>query len=186
VLTSIILCLTELLTTIQIWIYLWTCIVRRKLCLLEHHIVKPARQNIHNRHLVSCIAGPLGWKLMSKSHLVKTKQDNVYVTRSLVLYVCFVDRCLSFCTFSFGHCVVCSFSIYGFWLPLWYLQTLLTLCIEWSLPAQSNICLTLSMLFSCSCGNLNLRPQAYSSGCTILDSLYFAVHWYSLNMFTWC
>ena len=27
------------------------------------------------------------------------------------------------CTFSFGHCVVCS-SIYGFWLPLWYLQTL--------------------------------------------------------------
>jgi hypothetical protein len=25
----------------------------------------------------------------------------------------------------FGHCVVCSSSIYGFWLPLWYLQTLL-------------------------------------------------------------
>ena len=40
------------------------------------------------------------------------------VTRSLVLYVCFVDRCLSFCTFSVGHCVVCSSSIYGFWLPL--------------------------------------------------------------------
>ena len=28
-------------------------------------------------------------------------------------------------SFSFGHCVVCSSSIYGFWLPLWYLQTLL-------------------------------------------------------------
>ena len=40
-------------------------------------------------------------------------------------FVCFVDRCLSFCTFSFGHCVVCSSSIYGFWFPLWYLQTLL-------------------------------------------------------------
>jgi hypothetical protein len=26
--------------------------------------------------------------------------------------------------FSFGQCVVCSSSIYGFWLPLWYLQTL--------------------------------------------------------------
>ena len=26
---------------------------------------------------------------------------------------------------SFGHCVVCSSSIYGFWFPLWYLQTLL-------------------------------------------------------------
>jgi hypothetical protein len=36
----------------------------------------------------------------------------VRVSRSLVLYVCFVDRCLSFCTFSFGHCVVCYFSIY--------------------------------------------------------------------------
>ena len=50
--------------------------------------------------------------------------SGVRVTRSLVLYVCFVDRCLSFCTFSFGHCVVCSSSIYGYRLPLWYLQTL--------------------------------------------------------------
>ena len=33
-------------------------------------------------------------------------------------------RCLSFCTFSFGH--FCSSSIYGFWLPHWYIQTLLT------------------------------------------------------------
>jgi hypothetical protein len=31
-----------------------------------------------------------------------------------------------FCPFSLGwHCVVCSL-IYGFWLPSWYLQTLLT------------------------------------------------------------
>ena len=49
--------------------------------------------------------------------------SGVRVTRSLALYVCFVDRCLSFCTFSFGHCVVCSSSIYRFWLPLWYLHT---------------------------------------------------------------
>jgi len=27
-----------------------------------------------------------------------------------------------FCPFSFDHCVICSSSIYGFWLPLWYLQ----------------------------------------------------------------
>ena len=45
--------------------------------------------------------------------------SGVRVTRSLVLCVCFVDRCLSFCTFSFGHNVVCS-AIYGFWLPLRY------------------------------------------------------------------
>ena len=49
------------------------------------------------------------------------------VTRSLVLCICFVDRCLYFCTFSFDHCVVCSSLIYEFWLPLWYLQTLLKL-----------------------------------------------------------
>ena len=53
--------------------------------------------------------------------------SGIRVTRSLVLCVCFADHCLSFCTFSFGHCVVFSSSIYGFWLSLWYLQTLL----EW-------------------------------------------------------
>jgi hypothetical protein len=52
--------------------------------------------------------------------------SGVRVTRSLVLYVCFVDRCVSFWFFSFGHCVVCS-SIYGFWLPSCYLQTILIL-----------------------------------------------------------
>jgi hypothetical protein len=32
---------------------------------------------------------------------------------------------MSFCSFfcHFGHSVVCPFSIYGFWLPSWYLQT---------------------------------------------------------------
>jgi hypothetical protein len=49
----------------------------------------------------------------------------VRVTRSLVLYACFVNHCLFFCPFSFGHCVVRRSSIYGFWLPLWYLHALL-------------------------------------------------------------
>jgi hypothetical protein len=44
--------------------------------------------------------------------------SGVRVTRALVLCVCFVDRCLSFCPFSFGHCVVCPSLIYGFWWPL--------------------------------------------------------------------
>jgi hypothetical protein len=39
--------------------------------------------------------------------------SGVLATRSLVLYVCFVDRCLSFWPFSFGHCVVCPSSMYG-------------------------------------------------------------------------
>jgi len=56
--------------------------------------------------------------------------SGVRVTRSLVLCVCFVNRSLSFCTFSFDHCVVCS-SIYRFWLLLWYLQTLLIASFYW-------------------------------------------------------
>jgi hypothetical protein len=46
-------------------------------------------------------------------------------TRYFVLCLCFIHRGLSFWHLSFDHCVVCP-SIYGFWLPLWYLQTLLT------------------------------------------------------------
>ena len=43
--------------------------------------------------------------------------NGVRVTRYLVLCVCLVDRCLSFCTFTFGHFVVCSSSIYEFYYP---------------------------------------------------------------------
>ena len=49
--------------------------------------------------------------------------SEVSVARSLVLYVCFVDPCLSVCPFSFGHCVVCASPICRFLLILWYLQT---------------------------------------------------------------
>ena len=38
----------------------------------------------------------------------------VHVTQSLVLCVTFADLSLSFCTFSFGHGVVSSSSIYKF------------------------------------------------------------------------
>jgi hypothetical protein len=53
-----------------------------------------------------------------------------FVTRSLVFYILFFRLLLVLLSF-FSHCVVCP-SIYGFWLPLWYLQTLLIwrpLCI---------------------------------------------------------
>ena len=39
--------------------------------------------------------------------------SGVRVTRSLVLCVCFVDRCLSFCPFSYDHYSVCPL-VYGF------------------------------------------------------------------------
>ena len=35
---------------------------------------------------------------------------------------------IAVCPFSFGHCVICPFSIYGSALPLWYLQALLIVC----------------------------------------------------------
>ena len=51
--------------------------------------------------------------------------SGVRVTRSLILCVCFVDRFLSFRTFSFSFCVVCPSLNYRFWLPIWYHQTCL-------------------------------------------------------------
>jgi hypothetical protein len=63
------------------------------------------------------------------SELTKTttdcRQDCVYKKGlSLIVCACFVDRCLSFCPISCVHCVVCPSTICGFWLNLWYLQTL--------------------------------------------------------------
>ena len=86
--------------------------------------------------------------------------SGVRVTRSLVLYVCFVDHCLSLCTFSFGHCVVCSSSIYGFWFPLWYLQTLpgcltvsiLTIYERWCNQCSTfHVCWIFSLFFWYKC-----------------------------------
>jgi hypothetical protein len=53
--------------------------------------------------------------------MIEMNYFNFVKTPSLV---CFADHCLSYCPFSFGHCVFCP-SLYGFWLPLWYIQTLL-------------------------------------------------------------
>ena len=53
------------------------------------------------------------------------------------LFIYISDRNIV-CTFSrysivYCHCVVCPSSIYGFWLPLWYLQTLLILTARFCL-----------------------------------------------------
>jgi hypothetical protein len=48
------------------------------------------------------------------------------ISYSIYSFMCmFCSSLLVRLSFSFGHCVVCL-SIYGFGLPLWYLQTLLT------------------------------------------------------------
>ena len=86
--------------------------------------------------------------------------SGVRVTQSLVFCVMLVDCCLSFCLFSFGHCVVCS-SIYRFWLPLWYLQTLLdnsyiiqicflTPCELWTPCKRNNFLVCFQSFLPCS------------------------------------
>ena len=62
----------------------------------------------------------------------------VCVTRSFVvcpfvlfLLVIVLSVFWSLCCLSFGHCVVCPSSIYGFWLSFWYLQTLLLTFLPW-------------------------------------------------------
>ena len=46
------------------------------------------------------------WQILTSTYLV----DKIYLyENSLILCLCFVDRCSSFSAFSFGHCVVCSF-----------------------------------------------------------------------------
>jgi len=57
--------------------------------------------------------------------------SGIRVTGSLVLCVCFVDRCLFFCTFSFGRCSLFFFDIL-IQITLWYmyLQTLLALMMQ--------------------------------------------------------
>ena len=75
--------------------------------------------------ILSVIQHTYRYVLSKSSHIYKV-YIILYKRWSLVLW-CFVDRCLSFCTFSFGHCVVCSSLIYGVCLHLWYLQILFTL-----------------------------------------------------------
>ena len=58
------------------------------------------------------------WELLTLPEHMNASRvfGGVRVVRSLVL--CVVDRCLSFCYFSFGHCIVC-----------FDLRLLITLCI---------------------------------------------------------
>ena len=57
------------------------------------------------------------------------------------MYVLYIVVC-PFALFSFGHCVVCSSSIYRFWLPLWYLRSLLsTVVLTVKASASSEACI---------------------------------------------
>jgi hypothetical protein len=101
---------------------------------------------------------------------------------------CFVHRCLS-CSFwslccmsfdlrllitplvSFGHCVVCPSSIYGFWLPLWYL-----LVIVLSVLRFTAFDYPFGMFWSLCCLSFDLRllitPLVCFGHCVVSPSIY--------------
>ena len=56
-----------------------------------------------------------GWTI---SAIIKCSIKKTPGCITYVVHPGFVDRCLSFGTFSFDHFVVCSSPMYGFWLPL--------------------------------------------------------------------
>ena len=88
---------------------------------------------------------------------------------------------LSFCPFSFGHCVVCPSSIYCFCLPLWYHQTLLVLlsfffwplrCLSFfdlwilitPLVSSNSSCTFVIFLFAITLSVLRFTASAYRFG----------------------
>jgi hypothetical protein len=79
---------------------------------------------------VSLVAKEL---LTLPKHLFSPPVGIVLIDLSFMCMFC--RSFLSFYLFYFGHCVVCPSSIYGFWLPFWYLQTLL---IEVPVPRQES------------------------------------------------
>ena len=106
------------------------CLIERKFLDNDHGyvpiVVKTSRSFPHSRLITGFVTRLTRRVPLVEQELLTLPEHlssppvftGVRVTRSLVLYVCFVDRCLSFCTFSFGHCVVCSSSIYGLFLRI--------------------------------------------------------------------
>jgi hypothetical protein len=123
----------QLLTITVIFLFIilpLTCFVRNRFLIPDFHFDEIILWEIHSRKntsrsfphswLITGFVNRLTWQelLTIPEHLSSPPLfSGVHATRSLVLCVCFVNHCLSFCTFSFGHCVVCSSSIYRFWLP---------------------------------------------------------------------
>jgi hypothetical protein len=115
------------------------------------------------------------------SHLVFS---GVRVTRSLVWCVCFVDRCLSFCPFSFGHCVVCFSLIYGFWLPFWYILAIVLSVLLWYTDSDypCGILWPLCFLFFFDIRIL-ITPVVSFGNCVVCSSLIYGFWlplWYPL------
>ena len=114
----------------------WLCCPLWNICVTNDHgyvplVVSTSRSFPHSRLITGFVTRlTLRVPLVEQESLSLLEHLNsppvfsgVSVTRSLVLCVCFVDRCLSFCTFPFGQCFV--FDIWILITSLWYLLNLL-------------------------------------------------------------
>ena len=73
---------------------------------------------------------------------------------------------------SFGHCIVCPTSIHAFWLPLWYLLTIVSSVILWFMPSDYHIGICWP-LYRLSYFNvcLLITPLLYVGHCIVCPSL---------------
>ena len=92
------------------------------ICVTNDHgyvplVVNTSRSFPHSWHHLVCnyidttgVTSGAGTAYHSRAFEFTPGFDGVRVTRSLVLFLCFVNRCFSFCPFSFGHCVILLFT----------------------------------------------------------------------------
>ena len=103
---------------------------------------------------------------------------------SIFSFMCMFCRLLFILLhFPFGHCVVCSSSIYGLWLPLWYLQTLLC--------SYLNSNTNQSIITANSDGNYSINRRLTETKYLELDNLgniskTFSWPWLSRLCHWWC
>jgi hypothetical protein len=118
------------------------------ICVTNDHgnvslVINTSRSFPHSRLITGLVTRLTRWVSLVEEELLTLPEHLMWPpvfslvreTRSLVLWVGLVDRCLSFCTFALAIALWVFFDI-RFWLRLWYLQTLLNVGIpvrNWNL-----------------------------------------------------
>jgi hypothetical protein len=74
------------------------------------HLFPGVEISVHGGVHILAIFGPE----KTTSDIDTNPHATIMVSNGNTINPCFVDRCLSFCTVSFGHCIVCTSSIYDF------------------------------------------------------------------------
>jgi hypothetical protein len=85
---------------------------------------------------------------------------------------------------SFVHCVVCSSSIYGFWLPLWYLLSIVLSVLLRYTDSDYFFFGIFKLLFYYRRYNCLLR--LFAEVVLLVFNVYFSVSWYFLCFSSFC